>query len=172
MSILADWEIRALCDGGMVSPFLTELINPASLDVRLGTVIMIEQAGSSALRRVDLAFEQFTAQSPFLLMPKQFILAEMVEKFHLPATVVGQFMLKSSRAREGIEHLMAGYFDPGYEGRPTLELVNSRELHAVPLWPGMKIGQVVFHRMSAKPLRTYADTGRYQGHTGVSASLG
>ena len=79
------------------------------------------------------------------------------------AVVAGQLALKSSRAREGIEHLMAGYIDPGYEGRLTLELVNARVLHPVPLWPGMRIPQIVFHKMSLLPNNDYSVTGRYQG---------
>jgi dCTP deaminase len=82
-------------------------------------------------------------------------------------------MLKSSRAREGLEHLMAGYCDPGWHGSVlTLELHNSRQLWPQLLWPGMKIGQMVFHRMSDLPLRSYAQTGRYNGHATVHASKG
>jgi dCTP deaminase len=68
---------------------------------------------------------------------------------------------------------MAGYCDPGWHGSTlTLELHNSRQLHPVALWPGMKIGQMVFHRMAATPQRSYAVTGRYNNHTTVQESLG
>ena len=82
-------------------------------------------------------------------------------------------MLKSSRAREGLEHLMAGFCDPGWHGsRLTLELSNARRMHAVAIWPGMKIGQMVFHKMEGIPGRSYAVTGRYNGDLGVTASKG
>jgi dCTP deaminase len=171
--ILCDWQIRARCEGGgtMVMPFDDSLLNPASIDVRLGRHIMIEQASSTEMVMLDL--KDCSEAEPFLLRPSQFILAETVETFHLPDNIAAQFMLKSSRAREGLEHLMAGYCDPGWHGsKLTLELHNSRQLHPAPLWPGMKIGQMVFHQMSEPPLRSYAVTGRYNGDTTVQESKG
>ena len=171
--ILADWEIRALCIGGMVAPFDPVLLNPASLDVRLGRHIMIEQASSPEMLLLDLEMDGYCEADPFMLRQGQFILAETVETFALPDNIAAQFMLKSSRAREGIEHLLAGYCDPGWHGsKLTLELHNSRQLHKVPLWPGMKIGQMVFHRMSDRPMRSYAQTGRYNNDTTVQESRG
>lgn len=172
MSILCDWQIQAQCEGGMVLPFDPALVNPASLDVRLGRYIRIESATTPQMVLLDLEREGWDEQTPYLLRPGQFILAETVETFHLPDTIAAQFMLKSSRAREGLEHLMAGYFDPGYCGRPTLELINSRQFHSVAIWPGMKIGQIVFGRMDQAPLRSYAVTGRYQGDLQVQESRG
>jgi dCTP deaminase len=68
---------------------------------------------------------------------------------------------------------MAGYCDPGWHGSVlTLELHNSRQLHPVALWPGMKIGQMVFHQMAATPQRSYAVTGRYNGDATVQGSRG
>ena len=107
-----------------------------------------------------------------MLQPHEFVLAETMEEFKLPDCVAGQLALKSSRAREGIEHLLAGYIDPGYKGRLTLELQNARSMHAVPLWPGMRIAQIVFHRMSMLPGKSYSVTGRYHGDTAVQASKG
>ena len=168
--ILSDWQITARCNGGMVNPFDPALVNPASLDVRLGHTLLIESA--EGLELVPYPLHQHTQENPYLLKPGQFVLAHTIEAFHLPDDIAAQFMLKSSRAREGIEHLMAGYADPGFDGCMTLELVNSRQLHPVALWPGMKIGQMVFHRMAATPQRSYAVTGRYNGHSSVMGSLG
>jgi dCTP deaminase len=155
----------------MVTPFDPALINPASLDVRLGGTLLIESAQGPEM--VPYPLHHHSEAEPYWLQPGQFVLAQTVETFHLPPTVAAQFMLKSSRAREGLEHLMAGYCDPGWSGSVlTLELHNSRQLHPVPLWPGMKIGQMVFHRMDATPLRSYALTGRYNGDATVMASKG
>ena len=168
--ILADWQITARCNGGMVSPFDPALVNPASLDVRLGDTLLIESA--EGLELVPYPLAGHTEKNPYLLKPGQFVLACTVETFNLPDDIAAQFMLKSSRAREGIEHLMAGYADPGFNGVMTLELVNSRQLHPVALWPGMKIGQMVFHQMAGIPQRSYAVTGRYNGSPTVQGSLG
>jgi dCTP deaminase len=171
MTILPDWQITARCEGGMVTPFDPELINPASLDVRLGDTLLIESAQGPEM--VPYPLGGHTQENPYLLVPGQFVLAHTIETFDLPDDIAAQFMLKSSRARSGLEHLMAGYCDPGWHGSVlTLELHNSRQLHPVPLWPGMRIGQMVFHQMAATPQRSYAVVGRYNGDSTVQASRG
>jgi dCTP deaminase len=171
MGILADFQIKARCDGGMVTPFDPALVNPASLDVRLGDALLIESAQSTDL--VLYPLHGHDQENPFLLKPGQFVLGETIEVFNLPNDVAAQFMLKSSRAREGLEHLMAGYCDPGWHGsKLTMELHNSRQLHSIGLWPGMKIGQMVFHLMADVPLRSYAETGRYNSDLAVTGSKG
>ena len=167
--ILPDYEIVCLARRGLVNPYDPELVNPASLDVRLGENLLIEMPQTSSLLPYSIAGH--TKESPFMLQPREFVLAETLERFSFPTSTAGQLALKSSRAREGIEHLMAGYIDPGFEGRLTLELVNARVLHPVPLWPGMRIGQIVFHKM-AFPNKDYSQTGRYQGDQQVQASKG
>ena len=168
--ILPDIEIHQLCAAGMVTPFDPSLVNPASLDVRLGHQLLIESCQSPQL--VPYPLDQHSEADPYLLQPGQFVLAQTVEFVRVPETCNGQFVLKSSRAREGIEHLLAGYLDPGFHGVITLELHNSRQLHPVPIWPGMRIGQLVFSQMLAPPERSYAITGRYQGDTTVTGSKG
>lgn len=170
MSILCDHQIVSLVRRNLVSPYDQEMVNPASLDVRLGENIMVESPLTSQL--VHCSIVGHTQEEPFLLQPHEFILAETLEEFQLPDCIAGQLALKSSRAREGIEHLLAGYIDPGYKGRLTLELQNARAMHPVALWPGMRIAQIVFHRMSMLPGKDYSMTGRYYGDTQVQASKG
>lgn len=171
MSTLSDHEIEALCLAGMVTPYDPALLNPTSLDLLLGGTLLIESAQSPAM--VPYPLQGHTEERPYLLQPGQFVLAETVEMFHLPDDVTGQFILKSSRARSGLEHLLAGFCDPGWHGSVlTLELHNSRQLHPVKLWPGMRIGQMKFERLASKPRRSYRETGRYNGHRTVMESLG
>jgi dCTP deaminase len=169
---LPDYELHHLCQHhAMVVPFDPNLINPASLDVLLGDRLMIEVPETPELQIHGI--HGHTAEDPYLLQPGEFCLAETREIFNLPDSVAAQFVLKSSRAREGLEHLLAGWCDPGWHGsRLTLELSNARRMHPVAIWPGMKIGQMVFHRMEAIPHRSYAVTGRYNGDEGVTASKG
>lgn len=167
--ILCDTEIRALCDEGLVDPYDPALVNPASLDVRLGENLLVEIEQDALMQPFSL--KGYTEDHPFLLPPKEFILAETVETFFLPAFLAGQFALKSSRARAGIEHLMAGYCDPGWQGsKLTLELQNARAIHPVALWPGMRIGQIVFHVMSKTPAEDYSIVGHYNFDQQVTAS--
>ena len=170
--ILPDYEIHELCSKhAMVVPFDPELLNPASLDVLLGDRLMVEVEHSSSMQIMGIG--HCTQADPYWLAPGEFCLAETREIFNLPDFIAAQFVLKSSRAREGLEHLLAGFCDPGWHGsRLTLELTNARRYHSIAIWPGMKIGQMVFQRMQGIPASTYAVTGRYNGHETVMPSLG
>jgi dCTP deaminase len=163
-------EILTLVRRGLVTPFDHELVNPASLDVRLGSNLLVEVPNNYEL--VPQSMIGFSQEEPYLLQPHEFVLAETLEEFKLPDCIAGQLALKSSRAREGLEHLLAGYVDPGYQGRLTLELQNARSLHPVPIWPGMKIAQIVFHKLSMLPSKDYSMTGRYYGDKTVQGSKG
>ncbi len=171
MGILVDHQIKQLCEAGMVRPYSASLLNPASLDVRLGDQLLIESKDSPELQPYSL--ETHSQESPYWLQPGAFVLAQTLETFHLPEFLSAQFALKSSRAREGLEHLMAGYCDPGwYDSVLTLELQNVRRYHPIALWPGMKIGQMVFHRLDSRPARSYVYTGRYNNNSTVTGSKG
>jgi dCTP deaminase len=169
--ILCDHEILDLCNQGMVEGFDPDLINPASLDVRLGDTLLIESAQSRELVQYPLAWH--SEADPYEMKPGQFLLAPTRETFNIPDTIAAEFRLKSSRAREGLDQALAVWADPGWHGSVlTLELRNNRQLWPQLLWPGMKIGQMVFHKMSDRPMRSYAKTGRYNEHKTVMGSLG
>jgi dCTP deaminase len=170
--ILPDHEIHRLALSGLVTPFDPDLVNPASLDVRLDSVIMHESREDDKMRRLDLSEHGFCKERPFRLMPGQFILAATIEQFSLPSNLTAQFMLKSSRAREGLEHLLAGYCDPGWHGsKLTMELHNSRQLWSLDLWPGMRIGQMIFQYMWQPPAIDYSACGHYNNDPDVTASI-
>ncbi len=167
--ILCDTEIFDLIQQGMVQHYQPEQINPASLDLRLGNLIMLESVQEHQMIPLDIS--KYTIDHPYELVPGQFVLAQTMEVFNMPEDVAGLFFLKSSRAREGYENLHAGYADPGWHGSTlTLELKNARQLQPLPIYPGLKIGQMVFFRMSAKPALSYAAVGHYNNDKLVSAS--
>lgn len=170
--ILPDKEIQYLCEEhDMVVGWSSELLNPASLDVRLGPDLLIEADGTSEMQPYSI--QDTTAERPYLLAPGHFVLGHTIELFNIPDDICARFMLKSSRAREGLEHLMAGFADCGFHSSSmTLELTNARRLHPVSLWNGMRVGQMVFELMAAAPSRTYAVSGRYNKCETVTASRG
>ena len=171
MGTLADWQIHERCMAGIITPYDPALLNPASLDLRLGSNIMIESAESPEMVLVSIA--KYTEKNPYFIVPGQFFLAETEEFFNIPNDLEGQFILKSSRARSGLQHLMAGFCDPGWHGsRLTLELKNVRQLWPIGIYPGMKIGQMKFSTMDSEPCCSYAVTGRYNNDATVTASKG
>jgi len=153
----------------MIVPFDLEQLNPASYDLLLGNEIMIESAVSDDLVRVDIS--EYCQEDPYYLRPGQWILAETWETFNMPNDVAGLFVLKSSRAREGFEHSHAGLADPEWYGsKLTLELTNARQLRSLRLWPGMKIGQMVFVLTAGVPDISYAQCGHYNMNDRVMPS--
>lgn len=168
--ILVDHEITELAtEHGLVTPFDHALVNPASLDVRLGEDILLESRHTKDW--VPYSLHAHSEQAPYSMMPGEFLLACTIETINLPSYLAAHFNLKSSRARGGLQHLLSGYCDPGWHGsKLTLELHNSRRYHCVKIWPGMRIGQLIFHRLSSAPERDYAQTGRYNNDLTVTAA--
>ena len=174
MSNLVDFQIRVLCrESGLVEPFLPEMINPASIDVTLGNKILSEGliCGPEALRTRWVEHE-LADDEEYILTPGAFILAHTREFVRIPVNLEANFQLKSSRGREGLDHLLAGYIDPGFHGQITLELTNVNQRHNLTLKPGMRIGQLRFGRLKEVPLRSYAKTGRYMNDEGAIPSKG
>lgn len=172
MSSLVDFQIRDLSRNlGMVEPFESEQVCPASYDVRLGNMFKREGriCGPDPKRWTDCHLEK---DEEFELYPGHFVLAHTLEYVRLPNDIEAQFQLKSSRAREGIQHLFAGFLDPGFHGQVTLELKNVTMRHTVILKPGMLIGQLRFAQLSEKPMRPYSLTGRYMNDLGAVESKG
>lgn len=153
---------------GLVEPFDPEMVNPASIDVTLGPTLLVEgKPGEERWKEVDIR-----SWGAYSLAPGEFVLAATQEFIRVPNNLEAVFNLKSSRGREGYEHLLAGYIDPGFHGRVTLELVNVNRYHRLPLEHGMRIGQLRFAKLDEIPMRSYAVTGRYFNDKGVQVSKG
>ena len=165
MATIADFQIEHLAKTKeLITPYNQEQLNPASYDVTLGPKILIEER--EGWREVDISIPGFH------MGPGCFVLAATAEIVKVPATLECTFQLKSSRGREGYEHALAGYIDPGFEGQVTLELTNLNKYHFLPLQAGMRIGQLRFMKMDQPPARPYSVTGRYQGDAGPVPSKG
>ena len=71
-----------------------------------------------------------------------------------------------------LTHSTAGFIDAGFSGHVTLELSNVATL-PIKLWPGMKIGQLCFFRLTSPaeaPYGSGAQGSRYQGQRGPTPS--
>ena len=178
--LLSDRDILAELDGGRVrlEPYDRSLLQPSSFDVRLDRYFRLFDNHKYAV--IDPAEHQPELTrlvetrdgDPFILHPGEFVLGSTLERVKLPDDLVGRLDGKSSLGRLGLLiHSTAGFIDPGFTGHITLELSNVATL-PIKLWPGMKIGQLCFFRLSSpaeQPYGTLAGS-RYQGQRGPTAS--
>ncbi len=179
--LLSDRDITAEVDAGRVvlSPYEPAMVQPSSIDVRLDRYFRLFDNHKYAV--IDPAQEQpdltrlveVDPGEPFVLHPGEFVLASTYERVSLPDDVAARLEGKSSLGRLGLlTHSTAGFIDPGFTGHVTLELSNVATL-PITLWPGMKIGQLCFFRLSSAAEHPYGSErhgSRYQGQRGPTAS--
>lgn len=166
---LNDTQIRILCENGLVEPYEAELVNPASLDVRVGLHLMEEQEGG-LLYKVPLG-DIFSQQEPYWVMPHQSILVETLEVFHMPDEIAAQVVLKSSRVREGWSMALGGWVDPGFNNSVlTLRLRNDNNYRRLPIWSGLKFAQLCISRVE-KPEVSYRQVGNYNNARTIATSI-
>ena len=162
--LLSDRDIRAEIDAGRIGlePWDPEMVQPSSVDVRLDRYFRLFDNHKYPF--IDPAEDQpdlthlieTTPDEPFILHPGEFVLGSTFELVTLPDDIAARLEGKSSLGRLGLlTHSTAGFIDPGFSGHVTLELSNVATL-PIKLWPGMKIGQLCFFRLSLagrEPLR-------------------
>jgi dCTP deaminase len=179
--LLSDRDIRAELASGRVllEPYDPEMVQPSSVDVRIDRYFRLFDNHKYPV--IDPAQEQpdltrlveVKPDDPFVLHPGEFVLASTYELVTLPDDIAARLEGKSSLGRLGLlTHSTAGFIDPGFSGHVTLELSNVATL-PITLWPGMKIGQLCFFRLSSPAEHPYGSEGsgsRYQGQRGPTAS--
>ena len=179
--LLSDRDIRAELDASRVvlDPYDPSMIQPSSIDVRLDRFFRLFD--NHRYPHIDPSTEQpdltrlveTPADEPFVLHPGEFVLGATYEQVTLPDDIAARLEGKSSLGRLGLlTHSTAGFIDPGFSGHVTLELSNVATL-PIMLWPGMKIGQLCFFRLSTPAENPYGSAvygSRYQGQRGPTAS--
>lgn len=179
--LLSDRDIRAELDSQriLLDPYEPSMLQPSSIDVRLDKFFRLfdnhkypvidpaaDQPDLTRLVEVD-------GDEPFVLHPGEFVLGSTYESVTLPDDVAARLEGKSSLGRLGLlTHSTAGFIDPGFTGHVTLELSNVATL-PIMLYPGMKIGQMCFFRLSSPAEHPYGSSAygsRYQGQRGPTAS--
>ncbi len=179
--LLSDRDIIADVEAGRIrlDPWDPSMVQPSSVDVRLDRYFRLFD--NHKYPSIDPAEDQpeltrlieVPADEPFVLHPGEFVLGSTYEFMGLPDDLAARLEGKSSLGRLGLlTHSTAGFVDPGFTGHVTLELSNVATL-PIKLWPGMKIGQLCFFRLSspsAQPYGSGATGSRYQGQRGPTAS--
>jgi dCTP deaminase len=176
---LSDATIKELVAEGRlgITPFDTSLVQPASVDCRLGPEIK-QMLGDGPLDPrqagdVEWVTTVMPDSAPFRLERGAFALGHTLETYSFPADILGIVDGKSSLGRIGLSiHVTAGFIDPGFHGQITLELANTGPRDVL-IWPGMAIAQVSFASLDRAAERPYGSEGlgsRYQGQTGATSS--
>lgn len=168
--ILSDRALLTLLEtGGLhISPLEKEQIQPASVDIRLGSTFSVVEDSPAGILTLDQEIRYKTIQSDrYLLLPHQFVLATTMEYIALPDNLTAFVEGRSSLGRMGLFIQNAGWVDPGFHGEITLELYNANRF-AIELKAGRRVGQLVFAQMDQAAFRPYQ--GKYQGQKGATGS--
>ena len=157
--IKPDHWIHEWGENGGVEPFAPEQVNSASYDVRVNDHWICPTRDP----------EEFKAPS-VKLFPGEVVLASTLEWVKIPRNVACDLKLKSTLGRLWINHSLAGWCDPGFEGDITLELQNLGPVPFV-LDAGRRIAQLIFIAMESEPTVAYGDPeakSHYQGQRGTT----
>lgn len=179
--ILSDRDLRADLAAGriIIEPFDETCVQPSSIDVKVSNLFRVFRNHTAAVLDVkqDLTGLTELVEVPegeaFLLHPGEFVLGSTLERVAVPSDLVARVEGKSSLGRLGLViHSTAGFIDAGFDGHVTLELANLANL-PITLYPGMKIGQISFIKMTSpaeKPYGSGAQGSKYQGQRGPTPS--
>lgn len=159
MAILSDKTIKEYLEEGkiVIDPLKDEQqIQPSSVDMRLGDEFkvfkVIRKPYIDPKDEEDIAEYMESSTVPegeaFIIHPNEFALATTQEYVKVPDDLVARIEGRSSMGRLGVTmHVTAGYVDPGFEGRITLEISNIGAM-PVALYPGQRVCQLVFETMT------------------------
>jgi len=177
--VLSDRTIRQEIESGriVIDPFDASNVQPSSVDVRVDRQFRVFHNARYPYIDVRQPMDDLTElveisdDEPFILHPGEFVLGSTLERVMLPDDLVARLEGKSSLGRLGLLiHSTAGYVDPGWDGFLTLELSNVANL-PITLYPGMKIGQISFFKLTSPAETPYGKPGnKDQGQRGPTPS--
>lgn len=161
--ILSDSELKeAMAKGELViDPIKEGSIQPASIDCHLGShYLVIDDKKMGVINFTTPIHYREIESDSIIIPPHTFLLATTEEYIKLPANLTSFVEGRSSIGRMGLFIQNAGWIDPGFEGRITLELYNANSL-PIELQAGRRICQLVFCKMDKPAEHPYQ--GKYQG---------
>jgi dCTP deaminase len=179
--ILSDRTIREELEAGriVIEPLDLDCIQPSSVDLHIDRYFRVFRNHTMGHIDVKQNLEDLTElveigeDDAFMLHQGEFVLGSTAERVALPTDLVARLEGKSSLGRLGLLiHSTAGFVDAGWDGQLTLELSNVANL-PITLYPGMKIGQISFMRMTTPadvPYGSAAVGSKYQGQRGPRPS--
>lgn len=161
--ILSDKTIKQMLKTGelVVDPITQEQIQPASIDLRLGTHFLKVDENLVEAMTLDTEMRYIEIESESIIIPpNSFLLATTKEYIKLPNDLTAFVEGRSSIGRMGLFIQNAGWVDPGFEGNITLELYNANRL-PIKLSADRRLCQLVLAKMDGPAENPYE--GKYQG---------
>lgn len=145
----------------IVKPIKDNSIQPASIDCHLGKHFLTIEDREMTNITLDTPIKYREIESETVTIPAHsFLLATTEEYIELPSNLTAFVEGRSSVGRMGLFIQNAGWIDPGFKGRITLELYNANSL-PIKLQSGRRICQLVFCKMDQATQNPYH--GKYQG---------
>ena len=145
----------------VIEPLDERCIQPSSIDVKVSNLFRVFRNHTAGIIDVKEDMEDLTElvaipqDGVFMLHPGEFVLGSTLERIAVPTDLVARIEGKSSLGRLGLLiHSTAGFIDAGFDGHVTLELANVASL-PITIYPGMRIGQVSFMRMTTPADKPY-----------------
>ena len=163
--ILNDLALDKRAKAGMVTPYNPAHLSGCSIDLTLSDHILVESLDDSSNGWVECDITD-----GYSMIPKQFVLASTAEVITIPHDCCGKIFLRSSAARAGLDHCLAGFLDSGFSGQVTLELSNKLQLHNFELCKGQRLIQLVIYQLNSTPSNTYDRTGNYHNQRRATPS--
>mgnify|MGYP001608414310 CR=1 FL=1 len=183
--ILSDRDIKTAIQEGRIqiypAPNYEEQLGPCALDLHLGNVFKVFKPSQypyldlkRPINMEDIMEEIIIGEddSPFILQPKDFVLAVTRENFTLPIDLMARLDGRSSLGRLGmVVHSTAARFDPGWSGKAVMELGNLGIMPVV-LYTGMRICALTFETLSSPAEESYSKSSKrkYAGQEKPQAS--
>ncbi|HUW72196.1 MAG TPA: dCTP deaminase [Candidatus Humimicrobiaceae bacterium] len=182
--ILSDRDIKKYIKERKIlifpDPDFETQLGPCSLDLRLGNSFKTfkpTQYPYLDLRRKK-SFEEVMEEvvidegAPFILQPKEFVIAVTREEFILPNDIMARLDGRSSLGRLGlVVHSTAARFDPGWKGKAVMELGNLGIMPII-LYEGLRVAALTFETLSSAaeiPYTKHKDH-KYANQSGSDAS--
>ena len=146
MGVLSDARIieKIYDESIIISPFIYDHVQPASVDLTLGKKIKIPNRIENAVNVYDEQQEIYEEREieQYTLKPNDFIIAFVRETIQLPAGISGFVKNRSSLARVGLDVSASSYVNPGYHGQMTITIKNMNP-NSVVIHSGMRICQLI-----------------------------
>ncbi len=158
--ILSDRDIKESIEKGRIvirpKPDYSVQLGVCSIDLHMGDDVKIFKYTECPY--IDLKDKKsiedimseikLSDKKPFVLRPRDFILAITEEYIELPNDLMGRLDGRSSLGRLGlVVHSTAARFDPGFKGKAVMEIGNMGIIPII-LYPGIRICSMTFETLT------------------------